>query len=151
MHLIAEEQVKACTKCGVQKSLLEFYENSKSSDGRTSWCKKCQRIKVEEIRRSPEGKAKFKGYMRQSYLKKNYGINEKLYKAILDLQQGRCAICGRQDGKRRLHVDHDHATGEVRALLCNGCNNGLGNFKDDPEVMKIAITYLEYFHAKKAR
>lgn len=59
-----------------------------------------------------------------------------------------CDICGEperasQSGrKRRLSVDHDHATGEIRGLLCGRCNSGLGMLRDSPELMTNAILYL---------
>jgi len=64
-------------------------------------------------------------------------------------QNGVCAICsGGETVKtrgtlRRLAVDHDHETGKVRGLLCNRCNNGLGNFRDDPDLLREAIAYLQ--------
>jgi hypothetical protein len=61
-------------------------------------------------------------------------------------QGGRCAICGKVPRSRRLAVDHDHKTGEVRGLLCAsgdfGCNKGLGYFNDDPELLRRAYEYL---------
>jgi hypothetical protein len=58
-----------------------------------------------------------------------------------DEQHGACAICERPFTKTP-HVDHDHATGAVRALLCDGCNVGLGRFQDDPERMEAAAAYI---------
>ena len=57
---------------------------------------------------------------------------------------GVCAICGgvSTDG-RRLAVDHDHITKDVRGLLCQPCNVGLGVFGDSPEVLRLAADYLE--------
>jgi hypothetical protein len=80
-------------------------------------------------------------------VQKTYGISAKEYDAILRAQGGVCAICGRRPGKRRFAVDHDHATGEVRGLLCpgseHGCNKGLGFFNDDVELLRRAVAYLE--------
>jgi len=81
------------------------------------------------------------------HIEKTYGISTRQYNAILQLQGGVCAICGRRPGKRRLAVDHDHQTGEVRGLLCAsgdyGCNKGLGYFDDNVEVLRRAVAYLD--------
>lgn len=68
------------------------------------------------------------------------------YDTLLSAQGGRCAICGAEEagGKGgRFNVDHDHATGAIRGLLCYGCNLGIGLLRDDPEVMRAAIRYFE--------
>jgi hypothetical protein len=79
-------------------------------------------------------------------LKYNYGITYEQYLEINDAQGNSCAICGTAEPLTptgRLHIDHDHETGEVRGLLCMGCNTGIGHLKDNIEVLKSAITYLE--------
>ena len=55
-------------------------------------------------------------------------------------QGGKCAICGY--ALYRPHIDHDHATGRVRAILCHLCNVGLGSFKDNPEALERAAEYV---------
>ena len=81
------------------------------------------------------------------HLMERYGLTPEDYDAMLRAQDGKCAICGREDSgrsdKRSLCVDHDHDTGAVRGLLCDPCNNGLGRFNDDPSLLMAAIRYLQ--------
>lgn len=73
-----------------------------------------------------------------------YGITEQEYQAIFTAQAFRCYICRRATGAtRRLSVDHDHATGEVRGLLCRPCNTHLGHIRDDVEAARRVAAYLE--------
>lgn len=58
-------------------------------------------------------------------------------------QDGKCAICTKSLG-RTPHVDHDHQTGKVRAVLCHNCNRGIGFLKDSPEIVRAALAYLEH-------
>ena len=75
------------------------------------------------------------------------------YELLLAKQGGVCVICGkaetafdtRQNVLRKLSVDHDHATGRVRGLLCQRCNQGLGHFRDDIDLMQSAILYLDTY------
>lgn len=72
--------------------------------------------------------------------------------ALYLAQNGCCALCGDRrppHGLSGLYVDHDHATGRIRALLCSRCNRGLGNFRDNPELMRRAAAYLERFRAEE--
>lgn len=66
-------------------------------------------------------------------------------------QKGLCALCGQPETKSNQHgncglsIDHDHETGEVRALLCNRCNVGLGWFAEDTKILQKAIDYLRRY------
>jgi len=70
------------------------------------------------------------------------------YDALVEMQDGKCAICGRRADEvtagrmGRLCVDHDHATDKVRGLLCMQCNVALGNFGDNVETLAKATQYL---------
>lgn len=80
-------------------------------------------------------------YMRQ-YI---YGITAEQFASLLEAQDGRCAICRTDtpNGKGGWHVDHCHDSDKIRGLLCHYCNVGLGNFRDDPALVRAAAEYLE--------
>jgi hypothetical protein len=79
---------------------------------------------------------------REYMLKHRYGITEADYQAMLIEQAGVCAICGEENrSSRRLHVDHDHETGRVRALLCEVCNTSLGAV-ENPILLQRLLDYL---------
>ncbi len=59
---------------------------------------------------------------------KQLGVTDAEYAAKLAAQGGGCAICGATPKTRRLHVDHDHRSGEVRGLLCHRCNRTLASW-----------------------
>jgi hypothetical protein len=76
--------------------------------------------------------------------RKLYGITKDQYDAMLAEQGGRCLLCfGINADGRRLSVDHNHKTGKVRGLLCSQCNTGIGLFRDNPELLRMAIQYIE--------
>lgn len=76
---------------------------------------------------------------------RRWGIDEGRYRSLFERQRHLCAICKRPSTKRgyKLALDHDHATGLVRGLLCQDCNMGLGQFHDDPKRLRAAARYLE--------
>ena len=84
---------------------------------------------------------------RRAWLKYYYGITPGEYDALLEEQNGVCAICNERPVER-LCVDHDHPTDLIRGLLCRLCNLGLGHFKDDIGRLRAAIAYLEAFEAR---
>lgn len=96
-----------------------------------------------------ERRLRYKGKMRDTYLKRNYGITLIEYNLLLKKQDYKCAICGSKDpkgfSKENLSVDHNHKTGKVRGLLCQPCNMFLGLIKDDKNILSKTIKYLEEF------
>lgn len=74
-------------------------------------------------------------------LRQRYGISQEEFQRLQAAQDGCCAICRRKP--KFLVVDHCHTTSSVRKLLCKQCNFGLGLFRDSPEIMRAAISYLE--------
>jgi hypothetical protein len=74
---------------------------------------------------------------------RRFGMDPSEYERMRAAQKDCCAICasGTTSGDR-LHIDHDHATGAIRGLLCESCNLGLGKFKDSAETLERAAAYL---------
>jgi len=74
-----------------------------------------------------------------------YGITPEAWDELFDTQGRRCKIC-RSDTpttKRGWHVDHCHNSDVVRGILCQKCNQGLGNFRDNAEFLVSAAAYLK--------
>jgi hypothetical protein len=71
----------------------------------------------------------------------SHGLSLQDYRAMFERQKNVCGICKTPD--KPLCVDHCHATGKVRGLLCRDCNLGLGNYKDNPVFTRAATAYLE--------
>ena len=68
--------------------------------------------------------------------------------AMLEAQGGLCALCRERPAQ---HVDHDHLTGKVRAMLCFCCNQALGNLRDRADIARAAAAYLEIHSWQKRR
>lgn len=83
--------------------------------------------------------------LRRAHLLKKYGMAPEDWDRMFAEQNGCCAICGRHedDSVGRLHVDHCHDTGRIRALLCQACNVTLGKMRESPELLRAAADYLE--------
>ena len=79
----------------------------------------------------------------KKYLQR-YGIDLNEFNRMFQIQGGCCAICSihASQTKRGFQVDHDHLTGKIRELLCWRCNNSLGIFKDNPDLLQKAMDYL---------
>lgn len=75
---------------------------------------------------------------------KDLSLSLEAYEQMLKDQGGQCAICGEVESGRfsRLAIDHNHATGEVRGLLCGRCNKAIGLLRDDPEIVMNTLKYL---------
>jgi hypothetical protein len=85
-----------------------------------------------------------RAFNRRWKLKREYGISPEDFSRMLAAQNGRCAICRAPTpgANGAFRIDHDHATGKVRGLLCHGCNVALGLFKESPRVLDEAAKYL---------
>jgi recombination endonuclease VII len=125
--------MKQCLDCNKILDIQYFPRFSSRRDGRHSYCKRCF------AKRCEDSKVKLHGSTRDFHLKRRYGLTSADVDRMIGAQGGVCAVCRRRDPQ---HVDHDHRTGRVRGILCSLCNQGLGNFDDDVEVMAAAIAYV---------
>lgn len=75
---------------------------------------------------------------------KQYGLSVSEFTALLAAQEGKCPVCDEclPNEPHLIHIDHSHATGKVRGILCRLCNIGLGYFQDDTARMERAIQYV---------
>lgn len=94
-------------------------------------------------------------YLRERDLKKNFNLTQAQYDVMLANQGGVCAICKQPDSRKKkdgtpisLAVDHNHATGEIRGLLCGKCNTSLGRLENE-EFFRPALAYLEKFSTSR--
>jgi recombination endonuclease VII len=72
---------------------------------------------------------------------RNHRVSDEMFQARFDAQGRRCAVC-ETDTTPRWALDHDHKTGAVRQILCNGCNLALGHMKDDDVRLRAAAEYV---------
>lgn len=101
------------------------------------------RLAVKAWAARPENKAKRKLQARTREKYQKYGMTEEAYKSMLGTQRGVCAICGGiNDNGWELYIDHDHATGKVRGLLCHKCNVSLGLTGEKISTLENMIKYL---------
>jgi len=86
----------------------------------------------------------YKRYQREAFDRFKYNLEPEHKQALLDKQNGCCAICNYKFGQKKgdIKVDHCHTSGAVRGLLCDLCNRGFGYFKDNVDSFKNAINYL---------
>lgn len=116
----------------------ELTEENIRYDKKGNWvCKVCHRGWSSKF------KSKYEKPDHASHILRTFGLTIEDYEAILDAQDGACAICLQPPGKMNLSVDHCHKTGMVRGLLCQLCNLALGQFGDNLQKLRSACYYLE--------
>lgn len=154
--------MKICSICKKDKNQDEFPFQNKEQNKLMSACKECkskiskkkrvensEQIKEKDRKRYEVQKEKRVEYARnyrkknpdktrRTHLKTKYGITPEIYEEKLIEQDHKCAICRRDKSsyKRVFSIDHSHITGEIRGLLCDPCNYGLGfyeKYKDNYE------------------
>lgn len=164
MKILVTPKSRVCTACKIEKPIDEFHFAPKGTHGRQSKCKPCRAIvaanwhknrsqerRVLDNKRTKQWRIDNPIKARNSELLHAYGINWLEFLDMLKAHNWKCAICKtpvnveRGKGKKynRAHVDHCHATGKIRGILCTCCNSGIGMFKDSKKNLLRAVGYLE--------
>lgn len=141
---------KICSACHAEKPISDFtvLRSEKNRGEIVSACKKCCAARAKQLRNNDPS-----FYRRCNWaakLKRAYGLTPAEYYEILAQQNGGCAICGsRTPGGMTMKrndpifaVDHCHATGKVRGLLCDKCNHALGLINDNSTIAMNMAKYL---------
>jgi hypothetical protein len=129
--------MKKCKYCSEQKPLCDFPKHSGHKDGHAAICKECKKVKYPAT-----AQQKQRAYERQ--IKRNYGVSVEDYEQMYKQQGGLCAGCKQTNNGSKFHIDHCHATGRVRGLLCGKCNIALGLVDDCIQTLVNLIGYLNY-------
>ena len=116
--------MRGCYVCKKVKPLELFVKDRCNWMGHNYRCKDCH-----------NDMTRHRGTMRQ--------LHPGMYEKLFESQNGKCAICGKESGKKHFSIDHNHVSGVVRGLLCTACNLGLSYFNEDISVLKSAISYLK--------
>jgi len=151
--------MKKCCKCEETKGFDQFAKSSRynkyptSAAGYYYRCKSCRlthtgkrRLHINKNNREYYARSKKRqNQVKNSNLKRKYGITLEIYNSMFLSQNGCCAICDthQQDLKKKLAVDHDHGTGLNRDLICHHCNVSLGYLKEDKRVIMNMIRYID--------
>jgi hypothetical protein len=124
--------MQTCRICKEHLSLEKFPQNKSYKTGKATVCKPCS-AKLAFEYRNP---------IREAERKYNLSKNQ-----VLELKaRTECEICGNINIKNKaLCIDHNHITGQVRGVLCDACNTGIGKLRDDVTLLQQAINYLNKY------
>jgi hypothetical protein len=129
--------VKFCPSCAREKWL--------------EWRSEVNKKHYTKNKTSEEWATRTRDRLKKNSLKRKFDIDGKTYQRLFTEQNGLCACCGNPEtmvnGRsglvKSLAVDHNHETGEVRALLCTACNVAYGLLEESPERIKMLLLYAE--------
>ena len=117
---------KACSTCKKSLPVTMFHKCHRSCSGLGSQCKDCHGSWA---------------------LSKKYGLAiEEARRLRNTWKDAQCAVCATTDS---IHIDHNHATGQIRGFLCGNCNRAVGLLQDNPVYVSNLVAYLQHYHGNK--
>lgn len=136
--VVTSARTARCCTCKTEKLVHEFHAARGMKDGVQNRCKDCYKIAYRAGRKRWQSRHRLY----------KYKLSSDELDRIFAEQSGKCAICRREllkepgDRRKSAHIDHDHATGAVRGLLCMNCNLGIGSLMESAELLDSAAAYL---------
>ena len=131
-----------CKACNLQEKRQRYLADPAAVKARVKRWQQENPQRLNAYRRARRLEPEVKRRERAGHLKRKFGMTLEQYDAMLEVQNGVCAICKRPPRDDiSLHVDHDHSTGAVRGLLCFPCNNALADFREDGQLLLEAVGY----------
>jgi hypothetical protein len=127
-----------CNRCKSIKPLDDFFRSKNVTGGRTRYCRQCH---YEHIRR-PEALEARQEYFYRYHLRRKFGISEEEADRLASATH--CDCCGAEKDEFRLHVDHNHITGQVRGAVCRLCNYAIGYLEKEDLVEAVRAYLLRY-------
>jgi hypothetical protein len=121
-HSWIPEGFRWCSSCQQAVAHEDYTKSAATASGFGSRCRACDRAANSAY-----------------YFYRRYKLTKNEVADLRAAQDDRCAICGHPEPQ---HLDHDHDTGQIRRLLCQRCNNGLGLFRDDPYLLHVAALHV---------
>lgn len=142
------EDGRRCSGCRRRFPLADFSPDAGHYDGLSPYCRPCAaragRRRLQSL--DPEQREERRRHSRKYDVERLYGVPFDQILGIQKRQDNLCKICKEPvdvEGKRSGGVDHCHATNRIRGILCIKCNAGIGQFRDRPDLLRAAATYLE--------
>ena len=127
LHIVAPVgEIRKCYICGVEKTYANFLPSRSSPQGIRWECRECSKIRSK-----------------QDYFKNTWGITIQELEEMKKAQDYKCAICG--SNPKKLNIDHNHSTGYLRGLLCDGCNTAIGLLQDSESIVQSAVEYIKKY------
>jgi len=159
--------IRKCSTCGLQAHTIEemeerFVHDKAGKFGYKQTCKSCdkarsaaryQQLSKEEkaaiskkayagmVERYTKEERRARGYL--NHLRSKFGMSKEVYEELWENQAHKCGLCGISLEGVPTHVDHNHETNEVRAIVCHHCNKLLGRARDSKRILQNAIDYLK--------
>jgi hypothetical protein len=161
--------MQLCNVCKQEKEVTDFFKTTRSSVGVERQCKKCvqqKRLEAKRLRRETDANWRLKeiegwrkererrkllpdykrSHQNRNY-KSKYGLTIEEVEDRIKARNNLCDICKKEPDNRykKLYVDHNHETNEVRGMLCHYCNFAIGLLKEDPHLLQEALQYLKKY------